>query len=186
MRNQIFKNMKDVVFSMNKGVLLLFLLLLAFFVSADTITNYVVPDAVPLNQEVTATGIYADAGNNHPVVLCSFYILQGSNLVYRATDQYSTTTGRFSMAGKVLNEPIIVRGQNYTLRSDCGSTSADANFFVGQKQETFDFFGFKFYPQGATMDFLYFKDNGLMVFFLFIMIFVFIGIVVLGAKNLFG
>lgn len=168
---------------------ILFLIVLVFCVNlafADTITNYSVPDSAPLNQKITATGVYDSNGIKNQI-LCSFYFFDDANkLVYRASDQYTVATGRFTMIGTTLSEPIFVRGQTYNLQTECGGAIANANFSVGQKQEAFDFFGYKFYPQGVTMDFLYFKDNGLMVFFLFIMVFVFISLVIVGLSNLYS
>ena len=172
---------------MNKKMFLVMLLLicLSSFGFADIITDYTYPESVPLNQKVTLTGVFdSNAGKNQ--VLCSFYFLDStSKLVYRATDQYTVASGRFTMLGVTMTEPIFVRGQTYTLHTECGGAVADGNFIVGQKQEAFNIAGYTFYPQGVTMDFLYLKDNGLMIFFLFLMIFVFISVVVLGAKNLF-
>jgi len=174
-------------FLMDKRIAFLMILLLCFsvFAFADTISNYSLPSNVPLNQKVTVTGLFdSNAGKNQ--VLCSFYFLDStSKLVYRATDQYTVASGRFTMLGVNMAEPIFVRGQTYTLHTECGGAVADGNFVVGQKQEAFNILGYNFYPQGVTMDFLYLKDNGLMVFFLFLMIFVFVSVVVLGAKNLF-
>lgn len=165
------------------GIILVFLSSFAF---ADIISQYTFPSNVPLNQKITVTGLYDSNGSKNQI-LCSFYFLDNlGKLVYRATDQYTVASGRFTMTGVTMTEPIFVRGQTYTLHTECGGATADGNFVVGQKQEAFNIAGYMFYPQGVTMDFMYFKDNGLMVFFLFIMIFVFISVVVLGAKNLFG
>lgn len=164
---------------------MLVLVCFSAFAFADTITQYTFPSNVPLNQKVTVTGLYdSNAGKNE--ILCSFYFLDNvGKLVYRATDQYTVASGRFTMTGVTMTEPTFVRGQTYTLHTECGGAVADGNFMVGQKQEAFNILGYNFYPQGVTMDFLYFKDNGLMVFFLFLMIFVFGSVVILGAKNLF-
>lgn len=174
---------------MNKKYIFLglILLVLSSFVLADTITQYTLPSDVPLNQKITVTGLYdSNAGKN--AVLCSFYFLDDDGkLVYRASDQYTVSSGRFTMLGVTMTEPTFVRGQTYTLHTECGGAVADGNFFVGQKQEAFDFFGYKFYPQGVTMDFLYFNgDNGVMIFGLFIMIFVFIGAVLVALFNFYG
>lgn len=166
------------------GIILVFLSSFAF---ADTITQYTLPENVPLNQKVTVTGLYdSNAGKN--AILCSFYFLdKDAKLVYRASDQYTVASGRFTMLGVTMTEPLFVRGQTYTLHTECGGASADGNFSVGQKQEAFDLFGYKFYPQGVTMDFLYFNgDNSIMIFGLFIMIFVFIGLIIVGFSNLYG
>jgi len=169
------------------AILMLLLVCLSAFAFADTITQYTLPSNVPLNQKVTVTGLYdSNAGKNQ--ILCSFYFLDNdAKLVYRASDQYTVASGRFTMLGVTMTEPVFVRGQTYTLHTECGGASADGNFSVGQKQEAFDLFGYKFYPQGVTMDFLYFGgDNSLMIFGLFIMIFVFIGLIIVGVSNLYG
>lgn len=169
-----------------KKAFILMILLLCFsftFAFADVINDYSVPTNAPLNQKITATGLFdSNAGKNN--ILCSFYFLDSeSKLVYRASDQYTVASGRFTMVGTMMSEPLFVRGQTYNLHTECGGATADANFSVGQKQEAFTIGGFSFFPQGTTMDFMYLRDNGLMVFFLFIMIFVFIGVIALGIKN---
>ena len=169
-----------------KRLIILFLILLCFGVAfADTINQYSVPESSPLNQKITATGLFdSNAGKNE--VLCSFYFLDSDDqLVYRATDQYTVASGRFTMIGTTLTEPLFVRGETYNLHTECGGATADADFTVGQKQEAFTIGAFSFYPQGTTMDFMWLRDNGLMVFFLFIMIFVVISVLVLAVQNLY-
>jgi hypothetical protein len=171
---------------MKKLLILVLLLFCLSFAFADTITAYSVPTSIPLNQKITATGLY-DSNSTKNQVLCSFYFFdEASKLVHRASDQYTIATGRFSMVGTTLSEPTFVRGQTYNLRTECGGATADANFSVGQKQEAFNILGYKFYPQGVTMDFLYFKDNGVMIFFLFIMIFVLIALGIVIFQNFYG
>lgn len=161
---------------MNKKILVLIALLFCLTIGfADSITNYVVPSSVPLNQEVTATGLFdGNAGKEN--IICSFYLvdLQG-NLVYRATDQYTTATGRFAMKGKILTEPKFVREQTYTLHTECGFATADANFLVAQKQEWFSVGGFNFFPQSLPFDLLYFKDtnNSISIFWWFVIVLIF-------------
>jgi hypothetical protein len=120
---------------MKKGFLAVCVFLLCFsFAFADTITDYRVPDNIPLNQLATATGLFEDSNGIKDGYLCSFYFLDATtgDLIKRATDQYSTKTGRFTMAGFPITEPLFKRDSNYTLRSECGTASADANFTVGQ------------------------------------------------------
>jgi hypothetical protein len=171
-----------------KTVLFFFCLLGLFaFTFADDITQYTVSASVPLNQKVTATGLY-DSNATKDGIKCSFYFLNPNNnnsLVYRATDQYTVASGRFTMTGTTLTEPVFVRGETYTLHTECGGAAADSNFIVGQKQEAFTFLGYSFYPQGGVLDFIYIRDNSLMLFGLFIMAMIFIGILVLGISKFF-
>jgi hypothetical protein len=163
------------------------LLLFAGTALADTITAYKVPSSAPLNQEITATGIYTAADGNHPLVWCSFYILDlNGNVVYPATDQLSTSTGRFRMAPKLLTEPLTVRGQTYDLHSECGTATADANFTVSQKQEAFSIMGVAFYPAGGFLDLLYLRDNSLVLFGFFLIIMFFVCLGVIWWNNFFG
>lgn len=173
---------------MNKYFLLIGLLLvLSSFAFADSITNYVVPISVPLNQPVTATGVFSDSNGVNGGKLCDFYFFDSTNNpVYRATAQYTATSGRFAMNGVVLVEPRFVRGQTYVLHSECGTASADANFSVDQKQEAFNVLGFAFYPQGGFLDLLYLRDNSLVLTMFFIVILFIAGVVILGWNNFFG
>ena len=121
---------------MKRIILLLFVItLFGAFVLGDAITNYKVPYEVPLGLNVTATGTFLDADGNAAAELCSFYFFDDAGvLVKRATDQYSTTTGRFAMSGFPITEPVFKRDTNYRLRSECGSATADANFRVVQRE----------------------------------------------------
>lgn len=136
------------------------LILLAMPSFAD-ITNYSVPDEMPLNQGITATGKSLDDTNTpHVNQLCSFYFLKASDgiLIDRASDQYTDKTGRFAMPQFYLNEPDFIRGKTYTLKTICGSNEADQNFSVVQKQEAFNLGGFAFYPQAFVLDILYWTN----------------------------
>lgn len=166
-------------------IITLFVLLISAFAFSDTITDYQVPSSVPLNQPITATGVYWDDSNTHSIVLCSFYILEDGKIVYRETDQYSTATGRFAMNGRLLTEPLTVRGEEYTLRSECGTATVDSNFKVDQKQEAINVFGFNWYPQGSMLDLLYLRDNSWFLFGFFIILFFFIALIALGVGNFF-
>lgn len=125
---------------MKRAIVLLLFLLCFGFAFADTITGYVVPSSVALGNNVTATGLFADTNGNKANYLCSFYFLDANtgNLIKRATDQYTTTTGRVTMAGFQIVEPLFKRGQTYTLRTECGLTSADKNFLVAQRETIAD------------------------------------------------
>lgn len=163
-------------------VLSVILLSLSSAFAIDTITSYVVPASVPLNQKVTATGIFTPTAGSASGQLCSFYFLnpdQNYYLVDRATDEYTTSTGRVTMAGFTLTEPNFPRGSKFTLRTECGTASADANFFVGQKQEAVSVGSFAVYPQGTIMDAIYWtkNDNGVWAFFF---IFIILAVVAIG------
>lgn len=126
---------------MNMKIMLLLIIVIMLVactggVFADTISNYSVPASVPLGNNVTATGLFEDSNGLKSGFLCSFYFFEQNTgvLVKRATDQYSTSTGRVTMAGFPINEPLFKRDQNYTLRTECGTTFADANFLVAQRE----------------------------------------------------
>jgi hypothetical protein len=113
--------------------ILIFTLLLGQCWSA-TIVDYAVPASVPLGQKITATGTYTSDINEG--IKCSFYFLDDlNNLVYRATDQYTTATGRFTMTGKTLLEPDFKRAHTYTLQSECGDATAQSTFTVAQRED---------------------------------------------------
>jgi len=138
---------------------LLLFLLLAPFALSESITALKVPTSVPLNQGVTATGLYVPDGNVYANKLCSFYFLDSqSNLVIRADDQFTDATGRFALPPFNVNEPLFQRENQYFLHVVCGTGTADANFSILQKQEVFDVFGFKFFPQAFVLDTKYFTD----------------------------
>lgn len=130
---------------MNKKSVFVLVFLLFFIVScqaADTITEYKVDSTVPLGLNVTATGIFAADSGDSNGELCSFYLLDANSgvLIRRPTDQYTTDTGRFTMVGYPINEPLFKRGSNYTMRSECGQATADYNFLVEQR-ETLEHYG---------------------------------------------
>ena len=133
---------------MKKFCLVFAFFLLFGFVFADSISGYVVPSSVPLGQTITASGIFSDANST----LCSFYFFDANTgaLVTRATSQYSSTTGRFALAGFPITEPRFKRDSNYLLQSECGSASASLSFVVTQR-ETVAFIG--------QQEFDYLTDN---------------------------
>lgn len=157
------------------AALLLFSLLLPAGAFADSIGSYVVPETVPLNQQVTATGVFSNGDVNG--VLCSFYFLDAETqaLVGRATDQYTDGTGRFALPGYVITEPRFVRGELITLKSACGTAEADANFLISQRQDVFP----GIYPQGLALD-LHFWTEGDNAFILWFVFIIFMFIVALG------
>jgi hypothetical protein len=145
---------------MKKVLLLLFILvLLGSVYAADIlISDYQVPTNPPLNQPITITGLYNDA-NGASGVKCSFYFFDTTGkLVQQATDEYTSTGGRFASSSLILTEPEFQRLINFTAHTECGFASADANFMVAQKQEYFEFFGFALYPQALNLDLLFWTD----------------------------
>lgn len=148
---------------MEKKIILfaLFCLFLALpFNFAESITSYKVPSSTPLNQGITATGLYVPDANIYANKLCSFYFLDSTgNLVQRADDQYTDATGRFAMPPYVLSEPLFVRDGNYSLQAVCGTATATSSFIVSQKQEAFDIAGFKFFPQSVGWDMKYLLNS---------------------------
>lgn len=171
-----------------KVILAFFMLLMLALPTFASIQEYSVPSEMPLNLEITATGISVN-DTNVPNVnqLCSFYFLDADsgNLVDRMTDQYTDQTGRFSMPKFKITEPDFIRGKNYTLKTTCGSNEKDANFLVLQKQEAFDVLGYKFYPQAFVMDVLYWNDPiNSSIFFLAIIIC--LAVVVFFVKHFWG
>lgn len=166
---------------MKKLILLLLFLGLFSGVFADSISDYLVPSIVPLNQTITATGLFLDDNGENSGVLCSFFFFDDANLpLERATDEWTNSNGRFSTTSYILKEPIFQRGRTYSLRTECGNTFETASFVVGQKQEAFDFFGFKLFPQGVVGDYLYFtdKENTELLILIFVFTLLFVGAVV--------
>jgi hypothetical protein len=126
--------------SMKYALFVLFALtLLASFSVADSITNYKVPSTVLLGESITATGFYNSDINTNSGFLCDFYITdQNGVLLTRFTAQYTTGTGRFTGLNLKADEPVVQRGGNYRLVSECGGATADANFVVGQRRTIAD------------------------------------------------
>jgi len=147
-----------------KVSLLLILLLICSSVFAfepNSIINYSVPNEIPLNLEITATGKSIDNnGLAYVNQICSFYFLTAETgyLVERANDQYTDQTGRFAMTKFKLTEPDFIRGNNYTLKTICGANEIDANFLVIQRQDALDMLGFRLFPQAIGFDLHYWTN----------------------------
>jgi len=132
---------------MKKVFLFVFILFILGSVLASGINNYVVPEQVSLGQRISATGVYEDGNNSVDNVKCSFYFLNDLNVVIdRATDEYTTATGRFVLTPFLITEPTFLRGKSYTLKTECGTLSEEAIFVVGQRmslahigEQEFDF-----------------------------------------------
>lgn len=152
-----------------KKFLFCLILLVSLFgvVSADSISDYLVPSNIPLNMPITATGIYNDV-NEVSGVKCSFFFFDGNELIDRATDEYTVGTGRFGLVNYYIREPTFQRGKTYSLRSECGGAFATADFSVGQKEEVFEIWGFKLLPDSVAQDLLYWNGkSGLIIFLIF-------------------
>lgn len=163
-------------------LVLLFLSLNAF--AGQDINFYAVPATIPLNQEITATGVYYIDNNAQSGSLCSFYFLDSTGvLIDRASDQYTTSAGRFAMQPYLITEPDFIRGSSYTLRTECGTAREDYNFQVIQKQEVASIGGLAFYPQSLGLELNYWlnAENSFAVFMLLIII---AGIIIFGAYYL--
>jgi hypothetical protein len=117
-------------------IIVLLCLCLSIVSASPQITDYNVPSQVNLGDMITATGIYSDTnGSTYNKVLCSFYFLDANgDLVKRASDQYTTGTGRFTMVNFIPSEPIFKRGETYTLQSECESSSASDSFLLAQRE----------------------------------------------------
>lgn len=134
--------------------------LLSPFAFAESIAGYKVPATVPLNQGITATGLYVPDGNVYANKICSFYFLDTqNNLVTRADDQFTDATGRFAMPAFTITEPLFQRDNNYLIHTVCGTATATGSFVIAQKQEAVDLFGWKFYPQGVGWDLKYWTQS---------------------------
>ena len=141
-------------------VFALFVLLLNSFAFAETIAGFKVPATVPLNQGITATGLYVPDGNIYANKLCSFYFLDTqNNLVIRADDQYTDATGRFAMPPFTVTEPLFQRDNNYLIHVVCGTGTATGSFVIAQKQEAVDVLGYKLFPQAIGWDMKYWTDS---------------------------
>lgn len=120
---------------MKKLLILLILVCFCFNVFATSeILEYKIPSQVNVDQRISATGFYSDGNNPVNNIKCSFYFLDDNNvLVSRATDEYTTLTGRFVLTPFLINEPTFLRGKEYTLRTECNLAIVEEKFFVGQR-----------------------------------------------------
>ena len=115
-------------------VLILFILMLNNIYSSG-INNYVVSETVALGQRITATGFYEDGNNSVNNIKCSFYFLNDLNVIIeRATDEYTTNTGRFVLTPFLINEPTFLRGKEYILRTECNVFSDEKTVLVVQRE----------------------------------------------------
>lgn len=119
--------------------ILFFLSIFSLFsiASADSISGYIVPKELPLENNLTIYGIYS--GTPSVDVLCSFYIFDLSNtdvnrVVIRLNDQYTFSDGSFYAEYKI-TEPLFRRGMDYNAITKCGTTEIGQKFTITQKEE---------------------------------------------------
>lgn len=157
----------------NYTFLLFFVLLLSFVLSAPAISDYAVPTSVPLGGMISATGIYSNDGGNVNAVLCSFYFFDSLGVLVpkRATDQYTTGSGRFSLVNFTPQEPFFKRGQTYSLLTDCNGAVADQNFLIAQRETIAD-------PASKEFEYITNPENVDTVFIwaILVLVIVFIGL----------
>jgi hypothetical protein len=156
----------------------IFLLCLNFAFASTSITNYIIPSNVPLGDVVTATGVLNDTNGTTEGYLCNFYFLDDQNvLIKRATDQYTTSTGRFTMVNFVPTEPTFKRDHNYTVLSECKGATASATFLLGN---------FETISQPASQNFAWLTHpENTDTFFIWGALILFLGIFVIGIISLF-
>jgi len=157
-------------------VVALALVLVLMGVSADSIASFNVPTTVPLNQEITATGVFTGDDVNSDVLCAFLFFDMDDAIITRASDEYTLGTGRFILPGFLISEPTFVRGQSYRLSVECGGAVEDANFYVEQKQELVKVGEFYVMPDIAMSELRWWVDreNSLVIF-----LFVILGCVVL-------
>lgn len=117
--------------SMKLSFILVFCLLAGSFASA-AITNYKVPNAIPLDQTLVVSGDTSPAQSN---VYCDFSIIDvdTGNLVWQLTSEQTNSQGHFATSYYVLHEPIVFYNQDYNVTTQCGSDTATQTFHVGQR-----------------------------------------------------
>jgi hypothetical protein len=167
---------------MKKTFFLLFFLIFCSFTFADSITNYTVPNSVPLNKDLTIYGNYS--GTPSADVLCSFYIFDVENtdynqLITRLPDQYTNEKGEFTAKPFIITEPLFRREIDYNAITTCGTSTIGKVFTVSQKEELF----FGITAEAVAEDLLFWanpENSMTTVFYFFILLFVaaiFVGLV---------
>lgn len=136
-----------------KKLILILLILFSSFAFADSISNYQVKESVPLEKLLTVTGTFnADSNAN---VLCKFLVLESDgNTVMRLSDEYTFSDGSFYTEKRII-EPQLRRGQDYNVTTTCGTVSATDTFSVVNREQIVDVFAYEF---------LFFKENGFVLF----------------------
>lgn len=167
----------------NKTVAVLALLILfSGSALADSISNYTVPNNIPLNDTLTIYGKY----NTGSDVLCAFYIfdLQNNDLnraLIRLNDQYTFSDNSFYNEIKI-TEPLFRRGIDYNAITKCGTTEIGKKFTVTQSEQVLP---------GKTADSLKLDwafwtsgDNSITVVMTLLAVLFLAGIAYLGLKNM--
>ena len=139
---------------MNKILLSLFcfLMLGTYTYATDLIGDYIVqPKNVPLNQELSISGVFIDDINDSANRICSFYITtQDGNAIYRLSDQITDLTGNF-YAFLEITEPRLKRGETYYMKTICGDAEIQQDFTVENRETIF---------QPVVWDFKWITDLG--------------------------
>lgn len=160
-----------------KITLILFLILLSSFVFAASLNQVKVRSDVPLNENLTVSGYYADPDQNAGV-LCSFKIFDTQTsdkyLVKRLSDEYTFSDGSFSTEYKII-EPLFQRGFDYNVMVCCNIACYDQNFHVSQKDDIF--LGYS--SASIINDVLFFIDPnliGIIIFFVALLLILYVAV----------
>jgi len=108
---------------------LIVFILIVFMVSLcyAPITNFKVPSAIRLGENLTIRGDYGIADS-----LCKFLVLNAEgDAVERLSDEYTFSDGSFYSQRQVV-EPPYYRGDDFNVFVTCGSDTASATFDVNQ------------------------------------------------------
>ena len=117
---------------------LLLFAILAGTASADIITNYeVYPAEVPLEQEVTISGIFVDDLNHSVNVICSHYITDSNGIkIHKMGDTRTGSQGEFFQKLR-MTEPKFQRGEDYNALTICDQANATKQFLLGQREAVY-------------------------------------------------
>ena len=139
--------------------------LISNVLATDSITNYLVPNNVALNQNLTIYGELTSTDQNINNILCAFYIFDIKNTdlnqaIIRLTDQPTYTDGSF-YTSITITEPLFRRGIDYNAITKCRSSEIGKVFSITQKEDI----EFGIIPQSLIMDFKFFVEpqNSLVV-----------------------
>lgn len=117
---------------MKKAILAVSFLLM-FSTCFAAITNYTVPEEVPLNNTLTIFGTYSGGANQ----LCSFFLFDvedQNQAIIRLSDEYTNSLGEFYSEYQI-TEPLFRRGIDYNAVTVCGTDKVNQNFYVQQKED---------------------------------------------------
>lgn len=111
------------------------LVLFVLFISTNVfgaIDQYAVPSPVPLGKNLVISGHVDD---NSTGTLCSFliYDTNSGELIKRLSDEL-TNEGFFSTDYFQTTEPLMFRQNVYTATTNCGGSTASAQFTLDQRE----------------------------------------------------